>query len=40
MWQYLAKLAVSVFLNSRLGPPGYDLVGFYEGPVIQVENPI
>jgi hypothetical protein len=36
----LYKLAVAVFLNSSLsGTPGYDLVGFREGPIIQVENP-
>lgn len=34
------KLAVSVFLNSTLGTPGFDLVGFHEGPIIQVENPV
>jgi hypothetical protein len=34
------KLAVAVFLNSSLsGTPGYDLVGFREGPIIQAENP-
>ncbi|MGH3825502.1 MAG: hypothetical protein ACRDRA_22090 [Pseudonocardiaceae bacterium] len=34
------KLAVAVFLNSNLGPAGFDLIGFKEGPMIQVENPI
>lgn len=33
------KLVVSVFLNSTLGPPGFDMIGFNEGPIIQVENP-
>jgi hypothetical protein len=34
------KLAVAVFLNSNLvGVPGYDLIGFSEGPIIQAENP-
>jgi len=34
------KLAVAVFLNSTLlGLPGYDLIGYHEGPVIQAENP-
>lgn len=34
------KLAVAVFLNSTLlGVPGYDLIGYHEGPVIQAENP-
>lgn len=32
------KLVVSVFLNSDLGAPGFDMVGFSEGPIIQVEN--
>jgi hypothetical protein len=36
----LYKLAVAVFLNSSLsGTPGFDLVGFREGPIIQVESP-
>jgi hypothetical protein len=35
------KLAVAVFLNSNLaGVPGYDLIGFSEGPIIQMENPV
>jgi hypothetical protein len=35
------KLVVAVFLNSNLlGVPGYDLVGFSEGPIIQAENPV
>jgi len=34
------KLVVSVFLDSTLGPPGFDMTGFSEGPIIQVENPI
>lgn len=34
------KLVVSVFLNSDLGLPGFDLIGFQEGPIIQVERPI
>jgi hypothetical protein len=34
------KLAAAVFLNSNLiGAPGFDLVGFQEGPIIQAENP-
>lgn len=33
------KLTVSVFLNSNLGAPGFDMTGFNEGPIIQVENP-
>lgn len=34
------KLAVAVFLNSTLsGTPGYDVIGFREGPIIQAEKP-
>lgn len=32
------KLTVTVFLNSNLGEPGYDMIGFAEGPFIQVED--
>jgi hypothetical protein len=34
------KLVVAVFLNSNLGQPGFDMTGFNEGPIIQVENPV
>ncbi len=34
------KLVVSVFLDSTLGNPGFDMTGFNEGPIIQVENPV
>lgn len=34
------KLVVSVFLDSDLGRPGFDMTGFNEGPIIQVENPV
>jgi hypothetical protein len=34
------KLVVSVFLNNNLGTPGFDMTGFNEGPIIQVENPV
>lgn len=34
------KLVVSVFLDSTLGSPGFDMTGFNEGPIIQVENPL
>lgn len=35
------KLVVAVFLNSGLlGVPGYDLIGYSEGPIIQAENPV
>jgi hypothetical protein len=33
------KLVVTVFLNSVFGSPGYDIMGFAEGPVIKVEDP-
>jgi hypothetical protein len=33
------KLVVTVFLNSVFGSPGYDIMGFAEGPVIKMENP-
>ena len=34
------KLVVTVFLDSQLGPIGYDIMGYAEGPIIKVENPI
>lgn len=34
------KLMVAVFLNSNLGAPGFDIVGFAEGPIIMVESPV
>ncbi len=34
------KLVVSVFLDSNLGTPGFDMTGFNEGPIIQVEDPV
>lgn len=34
------KLSAAVFLNSTLPAPGFDLVGFRGGPLIQVENPL
>lgn len=35
------KLMVTVFLNSNVpGSHGYDMIGFHEGPIIGVENPI
>jgi len=33
------KLVVSVFLNSSLGLPGFDITGFREGPIIKIEDP-
>jgi hypothetical protein len=35
----LYKLAVAVFLNSDLPGSGFDMIGFREGPIIQVEDP-
>jgi hypothetical protein len=34
----LYKLAGTVFLNSSLGTPGFDLIGYHDGPLIQVED--
>jgi hypothetical protein len=34
------RLTVSAFLDSTLGSPGYDIVGFAEGVTIRAENPI
>jgi hypothetical protein len=34
------KLVVTVFLDSVFGSPGYDVMGFAEGPIVKVENPI
>jgi len=34
------KIVVTAFLNSVLGPVGFDIMGFTEGPVIKVEDPI
>lgn len=33
------KIVVTAFLDSTLGLPGYDMMGFAEGPIIKVENP-
>jgi hypothetical protein len=33
------KLAVSVFLNSNLGSPGFDATGFRESPILKMEDP-
>lgn len=33
------KLTVAVFLNSSIPGGGFDMIGFAEGPYIQVENP-
>lgn len=34
------KLSVAVFLDSTLPAPGFDLIGFRGGPLIQVESPL
>src|SRR5215218_8976866 len=34
------KIVVTAFLNSALGPVGYDMMGYAEGPVVKVENPV
>ncbi len=34
------RLVATVFLNSAIGAPGFDIVGFAEGPMIMVENPV
>jgi hypothetical protein len=33
------KIVVTTFLNSDLGPVGYDMMGYAEGPIIKVEDP-
>jgi hypothetical protein len=33
------RLTFSVFLDSTLGLPGYDIIGFYDGPTIRAEKP-
>ena len=33
------KIVVTTFLDSDLGPVGYDMMGYAEGPIIKVENP-
>lgn len=34
------RLTASIFLNSNLGAPGYDIAGFAEGTIIKVESPL
>jgi hypothetical protein len=34
------KIVVTAFLDSVLGLPGFDIMGFADGPVIKVENPV
>jgi len=33
------QLTVTAFLDSDLGPIGYDMMGFADGPVVKVESP-
>jgi hypothetical protein len=33
------KIVVTAFLDSSLGPVGYDMIGYAEGPIIKVEDP-
>jgi hypothetical protein len=33
------KIVVTAFLDSNLGPVGYDMMGYAEGPIIKVESP-
>ncbi|GIF02174.1 hypothetical protein [Paractinoplanes rishiriensis] len=33
------KIIVTAFLNADLGKPGYDMMGYVEGPIIKVEDP-
>ena len=34
------KLVVTAFLDSTLGPVGFDIMGYAEGPIVKVEDPI
>ena len=34
------ELVVTTFLDSTLGAPGYDIMGFSRGPTIKVESPV
>jgi hypothetical protein len=34
------KIVVTAFLDSDLGAVGYDMMGYAEGPIIKVENPL
>jgi hypothetical protein len=34
------KIVVTTFLDSALGPVGYDMMGYADGPIIKVENPL
>ena len=34
------KIVVTAFLDSQLGPVGYDMMGYAEGPVVKVESPL
>ncbi len=34
------KIIVTTFLDSTLGAPGYDMIGYAEGPIIKAENTV
>jgi hypothetical protein len=34
------KIVVTTFLDSDLGPVGYDMMGYAEGPIVKVESPL
>ncbi|HRC07661.1 MAG TPA: hypothetical protein PLV41_05555 [Miltoncostaeales bacterium] len=34
------KIVATVFLNSSIGAPGFDIAGFAEGPLVRIENPV
>lgn len=34
------KIVATVFLDSTIGEPGFDIAGFAEGPLVRVENPV
>jgi len=34
------QITVTAFLDSDLGPVGYDMMGYADGPVIKVESPL
>lgn len=34
------KIVGTVFLNSTIGAPGFDIAGFAEGPLVRIEDPV
>ncbi len=34
------KIVATVFLNSSIGAPGFDIAGFAEGPLVRIEDPV